>query len=330
MSKYLLSAALAVFLALMVSGTAMAQTDTSSVSEPSEPLQVAFGAYVLRISRVWPQEGSADVDMWVWFRWKDDDIRPDLTFEITNGVITSRTESDYYVVDDYKVSSVRVQAQIFHDFDVNRYPLDNHTIHIKIEDSSEPNDSLVFTADQDSALDRGVNVAGWAVALQGIEVAPYVYQTDYGALGSDTKGSPYSRIDMAITLDRQSYGPLFKSYWISGLAVILALMSLLLSARESSARYGMVVGAIFAASANAINISSQLPPTTAITLAEQINLIAVGVIFVCVFASVFSTRLMNKGQTASSQWLDRIAIGVICAIYFTLNFVALSVDINAM
>lgn len=329
MSKYLLSAALATFLALIISGAAMAQTDTSSVSEPSEPLQVAFGAYVLRISGVSPQEGTADVDMWVWFRWKTGDIRPDLKFEITNGTITSRSESDLYQDGDHQVASVRVQAQIFQDFDVNRYPLDNHTIHIKIEDAFLPDDELVFTADQGSALDKGVKVAGWAVALKEVAAAPYVYQTDYGYRGAP-EAIAYSRIDVAITLERQSYGPLFKSYWISGLAVILALMSLLLSAKESSARYGMVVGAIFAASANAINISSQLPPTTVITLAEQINLIAVGVIFACVFASVFSTRLMNMGRPASSQRLDGIAIGVISAVYIALNSVALNVDINAI
>lgn len=305
----------------------MAQTDTAS--EPYAPSQVAFGTYVLRISSVSPQDGSADVDMWVWFRWKDEDIRPDLTFEITNGVITSRSESDAFREDDYMLASVRVQARIFHDFDVNRFPLDNHTIHITIEDSSEPNDGLVFIPDQGSALDAHVNVAGWAVGLQAVTVAPYVYKTSYGSLGVDA-ATAYSRIDIAITLDRQSYGPLFKSYWISGLAVVLALMSHLLSAKESSARYGMVVGAIFAASANAINIASQLPPTTAITLAEQINLIAVGVIFACVFASVFSTRLINRGRQAQSQTLDRVALGVLSAIYCALNYVALTVDINAL
>ena len=95
MLKFLSSAVVAVFVAIMASGTAMAQTDTSIVSETTEPLQVAFGAYVLRISHVSPKEGSADVDMWVWFRWKNSDIRPDLTFEIANGVITSRSESDF-------------------------------------------------------------------------------------------------------------------------------------------------------------------------------------------------------------------------------------------
>jgi hypothetical protein len=87
------------------------------------------------------------------------------------------------------------------------------------------NDELVFTTDKGSALDPDVNVAGWAVALQGVAVAPYVYKTNYGYRGGPAD-SAYSRIDIAITLDRQSYGPLFKSYWISGLAVILAIMSL--------------------------------------------------------------------------------------------------------
>ncbi len=329
MLKHLWSAALAVFLTLMVSGTAIAQTDISSVPEASERLQVAFGTYVLRMSRVSPQEGSADVDLWVWFRWKNGDIRPDLSFEIINGVITSRGESEFLLDGDYKLASVRVQAQIFQDFDVNRYPLDNHTIHVKIEDALMENDELVFTADQGSAIDPDVKVAGWAVALQGVAIEPYFYKTNYGYRGGSAF-SAYSRIDIAITLYRQSYGTLFKSYWISGLAVILALMSLMLSATESSARFGMGLGAIFAASANAINIYSQLPPTTAITLAEQVNLIAVGIIFICVFVSLFSTKLMNAGQLSTSHRLDRIAMWVIGAIYIALNFVALSVDINAM
>jgi hypothetical protein len=91
-----------------------------------------------------------------------------------------------------------------------------------------------------------------------LAAAPYVYKTNYGYRDGPSARA-YSHIEIAITLDSQSYGPLFKSYWISGLAVILALMSVLLSAKESSARYGMVVGAIFAACANAIKISSQLP-----------------------------------------------------------------------
>jgi hypothetical protein len=112
MFKYLSSAVVAVFLAVMVSGPAVAQTENPSEYEHSELLQVAFGAYVLRMSNVSPQLGSADVDFWIWFRWKDGDIRPDLSFELTNGVIISRSESEFLMDGDYKLASVRVHAQM--------------------------------------------------------------------------------------------------------------------------------------------------------------------------------------------------------------------------
>ena len=42
--------------------------------------EVQTGAYILRLSKVSPRDGSFDVDMWLWFRWKGADIRPDQTF----------------------------------------------------------------------------------------------------------------------------------------------------------------------------------------------------------------------------------------------------------
>ncbi len=66
----------------------------------------------------------------------------------------------------------------------------------------------------------------------------------------------------------------------------------------------MGVGSIFAASANAFVITGELPPTTAVTLAEQINLIAVGIIFISVFVSIWSLRLRYQGRDDDSLKLD--------------------------
>lgn len=320
-------AALAVFMAAILTTAANAQdTQAGGATDPS-PVEVAFGAYVLNISKVSLQDGSLAVDMWVWFRWKDADIRPDLMFEITNGTISSRSESDVYDDGEFKRVSVRVQASILHQFDVSRFPLDDHIIDIQFEDSSANSTELTFVLDEGAALDQGVKVAGWTVALHQIAIEPYTYQSNYGY--ADAPPLEYSRVHMLISLDRNSFGALFKRYWISGLAVALALMSLLLKATESSARFGIGLASIFAASANAITISSELPPTSAITLAEQVNLIAVAVIFTCVFVSVFSFRLCDKGRIASSARLDRHAIWIIGLAYIALNIAVLMFDINA-
>jgi hypothetical protein len=114
----------AIFAALLtLSGlSATAQTTTTpttgivadATATVTSHTDVAVGAYILRLSNVSPQNGSFDVDMWLWFRWKGTDVRPDQTFEIVNGVISSRSEAQ--VVDDGGVnySTVRVQATIFH------------------------------------------------------------------------------------------------------------------------------------------------------------------------------------------------------------------------
>ena len=290
--------------------------------------QVQTGAYVLRLSRVSPRDGSFDVDMWLWFRWKGADVRPDQTFELANGVITSRSEAQ--VEDDGGVNyaTVRVQATIFHDFDVRRFPLDNHIITIDLEDAELNDTQLTYTVDQGIALDPAVNVAGWKVTLQPPVVAPHVYNTTYGLRSAEAAGGTYSRFTMAVALERTSYGPLFKSFWISALAVLLGLLAFLIKADDLDARFGMGVGSIFAASANAFVITDSLPPTTAITLAEQINLIAVGIIFTSVFISIWSLRLRYGDREADSLALDRSAMWTLGGLYLALNVLVMLVDLS--
>ena len=289
---------------------------------------VQVGAYILRLSNVSPQSGSFDVDMWLWFRWQGTDVRPDKTFEIVNGVISSR--SDAQIEDDggFNYATVRVQATVFHDFDVRRFPLDNHVIGIDLEDADLNNAQLTYVPDEGIALDPAVKVSGWKIALQPTKVEKHVYATNYGLRSAGASASDYSRLTLAVALDRTSYGPLFKSFWISALAVLLGLLAFLIKADDLDARFGMGVGSIFAASANAFVITGNLPPTTAVTLAEQINLIAVGIIFVSVFTSIFSLRLRYHDREAASLKLDIYAMWTLAAIYLALNAMVLIFDFS--
>ena len=336
----LLRTALIILLTLLPF-TAAAQTDTSQTdTTPTTGLvaeatamvtshtEVQTGAYILRLSNVSPQNGTFDADMWLWFRWTGSDVRPDLTFELANGVITSRSESQ--VEDDGGVNyaTVRVQATIFHDFDVRRFPLDNHIITLDLEDAELNNTQLTYTVDQGIALDPAVKVAGWKVTLLPPTVAAHVYDTNYGLRSAEAAGGTYSRFTMAVALERTSYGPLFKSFWISALAVLLGLLAFLIKADDLDARFGMGVGSIFAASANAFVITGSLPPTTAVTLAEQINLIAVGVIFVSVFVSIWSLRLRYADREEASLTLDRTAMWTLGVIYLALNALVMAFDFS--
>jgi hypothetical protein len=178
------------------------------------------------------------------------------------------------------------------------------------------------------ALDPSVRVSGWKIAMQPAVVEDHTYATNYGLRSAGADASNYSRLTFAVSLDRTSYGPLFKSFWISALAVLLGLLAFLIKSDDLDARFGMGVGSIFAASANAFVITGALPPTTAVTLAEQINLIAVGVIFIAVFLSIFSLRLRYKGREEASLRMDMVAMWTLGGIYLTLNILALLFDFS--
>ena len=314
--------------------TTETQTDTGlaadAVTLPTEQTVVSVGAYVLRLNNVSPQDGSYDVDMWLWFRWLGTDVRPEKSFELANGVISSRTESDITIDGGMNYTTVRVQGTIFHDFDVRRFPLDNHVINIEIEDANLEDRLLTYVVDEGIALDPSVEVAGWQVGLQPANVVPHTYATTYGLRDSGTAASVYSRFDLPITLTRTSYGPLFKAFWISLLSVVLGLLAFLIKSDDLDARFGMGVGSIFAASANAFVIADSLPETTKITLAEQINLIAVGVIFTSVFISIWSLRLRYVGRDDDSLTLDRRAMFILGGLYLALNVLVMSVDLSGV
>lgn len=293
-----------------------------------EPVVVDAGAYILRLMNVSPKDGSFDVDMWVWFRWKGSDIDPVNSFEIANGTISSREVLPTTMDGNVNYASARVQATIYQDFDVHRYPMDNHVLRIAIEDSGAIDAAMRYQPDSGTALDPAVSVAGWAVKLLPPTVAPHRYDTDYGMHGSGDAASSYSRLEIPVELMRTSYGVLFKSFWISLLSVVLGLLALLVKADDLDARFGMGVGSIFAASANSFVIADSLPPTTSVTLAEQINLIAVAVIFISVFVSIWSLRLRYRGREDASLALDRNAILVLGLIYAALNVLVLVVDLG--
>jgi hypothetical protein len=298
-------------------------------SRPESQTEVQVGAFILRLRDVSPRDASFDVDMWLWFRWAGTDVRPDLTFELANGIITNTPVSQLQEDMGLNYATLRVQATIFHDFDVRRFPMDDHKIRILIEDSQLDESSLIYTADVEAtAIDPTVMVPGWDVVKLDPFVTSHVYNTSYGLRSSESDSAVYSRLEIPIELNRTGYGTLFKSFWVSLLAVILGLLAFLVKADDLDARFGMGVGSIFAASANAFILSDTLPQTDFITLAEQVNLIAVGIIFMSVFISIWSLRLRYVDREEASLKLDRYALIGFAIIYIVLNLIVLNFDLS--
>ena len=87
------------------------------------------------------------------------------------------------------------------------------------------------------------------------------------------------------------------------------------------ARFGLSVGSIFAAMANTYVLGEILPETEAITMAEQMNFLGVGTIFLAVFISIASIRLVYAGREQASRRLDWWAFVGLGILYIVANVV---------
>jgi len=293
-------------------------------AKTTKPQEVAVGLYLNRLVRISHKEGTFDIDAWIWFRWKSGDIDPTKTFEVVNGQIDGVAPTE--VLDDggYKYGSARVQGTIFQNFDVARYPFDNHSLSVVIEDSTNQAPLLRYVADEGSAIDPQADVEGWKVGFQGVVPTEHAYPTTYGfrSLGEDS--SKFSRLTFKISLTREhNFLSLLKLFWVSFLALLLAIGACFVRSNDLDARFGLGLGSIFAASANTIAVSENLPDTPILTLAEQVNMLTVIVIFATIFVSIVSLRLRYAGRDGSAERLDFWCAGALVVVYPILLFLLL-------
>lgn len=304
-----------------------ATEDTPPASPEVEPprADVYVGIYINRIRDINLHDGTYWVDFWVWFRWKGDDIEPHKSFEVVNGNVENRIESEVLPDLDHKYASVRISATMFHVFEVEDFPYDDHTLHIAIEDVDHEEHLLRYLPDvRNSMIDPAVHVAGWNVEEGRTFVERHVYHTNYGfmSLGANAQ-APFSRFIQRIELVRGEGTPIFKLFWVSFLSVLLALLALRIKVTDLDARFGLGVGSIFAAMANTYVLGEMLPDTEMVTLAEKVNFLSVGTIFAAVFVSVASIRFTYAGREAASVKLDTIALFVLGIFYIVANLLVL-------
>ena len=309
------------FLASLLSAPLNAVATPSDSHAPSihptpPPEAVAVGFYLNRISELSQKDGMFDIDAWFWFRWKNGSIDPTKTFEIVNGRIESSVPTEVLNDQGFKYTQIRVHAKIFHVFDVHRYPLDDHALPIIVEDSTSQASLLQLHPDEGSMVDPSVSVEGWTVDFRGVKAADHVYPTTYGYRSLGEKGSDFSRLTFTVGLARQNtFLSLMKLFWVSILALLLSIGACFVRSNDLDARFGLGLGSIFAASANTIAVSANLPDTPLLTLAEQINMLTVLYIFISIFISIISLRLRYADRPEAAERLDFASAFVLSLFY---------------
>jgi hypothetical protein len=100
------------------------------------------------------------------------------------------------------------------------------------------------------------------------------------------------------------------------LATAVAFVSFMVRASDLDARFGMGVGGLFAVVASAFVVSSAVPDSGSMTLADLMHIVALGFIFATLLISAFCLRLETRGQEALALRIDRLSLVVLPLLFY--------------
>lgn len=300
-------------------GLTPAETDL----QPSDhPTSVAVGVYVDRIVEHSMKEMSWVADCYVWFRWQDSTLSIGNNFQVVDGWIESKEKKDEYHQGNQHYVLYRIVARITAVFEENRFPCDDHLLTICIEEPSYIRKQLIFEADSMStSISSRAKIPGYSIYRMAVVEKPHSYKTSRGdpRLQPGSKAT-FSQFRMGVWIKRESWGFFLKMFIPLFVAVAVALLAFFINPMHSDPRFGLGIGALFAAVANSYINSSMQPSTGVMSLADVVNIVGICTILVTLILSAISLYIYEqRGKHQLSYRFDRISFYILLVGYILLN-----------
>ncbi|MBL8016693.1 MAG: hypothetical protein JNK43_05430, partial [Ignavibacteria bacterium] len=281
---------------------------------------VKVGAYVFSVYDLDFPANKVNVDLYLWNNTKKDSLGLLEYLEVINSSEFNKSGETDEKRGDMNYLTVRLNATIKQQWQVTDFPFDEQRIEIMIEDFDKDISKLIFAADTvASKIDKKVHIDGWKIKDFGIRADDHVYETNYGDPDIPLNDySAYSRIVIHFTIEREGKGLFFKLFVGLFISVLISLLTFFINPLDLDPRFGLSVGAIFAAIASQYVITSTLPQNESLTLVDILHDISFIYIFLCILISTISLHYMKLGREALSQKLDRYSFFVFASSYIIL------------
>lgn len=282
---------------------------------------VKIGAFINDIYDLNLSEKSFSTQFWVWFNYRNEALKPVETLECTNAKEVDSSLDFTEQKDGIYWSSKKITAVVKKEWDIRRFPFDEQTMTIELEDSNSDSEAMVYVADEaNTRLDTNLALPNWEIIGYSIKAGSRRYATTYGdpALSGS---SAYPHADIKIQIKRKSWGLFFSLF--TGLYVAFFISSLVffIDPIDVDPRFGLSVGGLFAAVGNKYIVDSILPQSTTFTLVDKLHILTYIFLLLCIVLSVISLRIWKNGREKLSARFDRRAYAWTVAGYVVLNVV---------
>ena len=295
--------------------------------EPGKPtVNVVVGVFVHHIEGGLGgiKESTWNTDFDVWFRWTGEGIEPGENFQVVNGTIEAKEKEETHVAGNERYERYRVKVRLAKFFDVSRFPWSKGVLSIQLEDGREAAGRLQYVADEKGS---GLSPIGIPQGMVITDTLARVLLHNYGSGFGDPQLSPgatqvHSRFVFGIFGSLSSLPIYIRMFQALFASVAAALIALFIKPIHVDPRFGLGVGALFAATANNISVGEIVPYTDQLTLTTMINALGLTTIFLSLLQSTISLYLFDtRGREKLSRFFDRVSFVVVLLGFVATNLI---------
>ncbi len=294
------------------------------------PDTVKTGIYITSIHDIDFKQNEYTINLWLWLTYKNKKFDFWQNLEIPQAKTFTKS---YFTIDTtggrvYLL--MKLQCVMKDSWKINNFPFDRQRLRLGIENSQFDASSLVFVADTlGKHFDPRFTLRGWNIDSFIVSTGIKAYETGFGDESMDRPHAEYSTFRVRIAIDRDATELFWKMFLGMYVSFLISYLCFYIHADHIDSRFGLSVGALFAAIGNKYIIDSSLPDSTSFTLVDTLHGITLFFIFAVITSSAFSLLLVKKNKLKLANRYDLIVGQVMLIIYIVLNVYFISQARNA-
>jgi hypothetical protein len=299
---------------------------------PSGPQMVEVGVWPTVIYNLDVHSNTYYMTAYVWFIWTGE-IDPSETVEFTNnveswGLTKARTyPKPITLPDGRRYQCLRIEGRFFQPFSLKRFPLEQHTLSLSIEDNTYSADKLVYRFDRrHSGLDAGLEIPGWTVKSSKGTEGTHHYATNLGdeTVGADS--SDYATIRFEVQVTR----PVNYFLWKMLLPVVIILLAcwtaLLLHPSQLASRAAMTGTALLTTVFMQQGYTSNLPELNYLVLMDKIYVVVYLLIIISLVQVVIQgalEKVHTQDDFRKAARIDKVSVAL-QAVVFVISLLVIN------
>jgi hypothetical protein len=299
---------------------------------PGGPTKANVGIYVVDVRSVDLRAQSFFADFYLWIRYPETDeetAKKIEKLEPVNGKFESREETDRKTIDGQSYVCWRVGGTFFFHANLAQYPFDRQSLPIELESETLDDGELMLVDDGVGGSADAADREGHGAQAQ-IRVPEYKlkkveraakgvhYPTTFGDPERKSGVSAYSRYELKMTFERESFGYFLKIVLPLLIIIAMAWLVYFLPADQIDTAASVAMTALLSTMAYNVAVSQQMPEVGYLVLSDKFFISTYALLFVSLAQTFWTFVLHSKGQAEKAfkidyhmRWIFPLAVAVI-------------------